>query len=143
MDNIKQWFRNLRKPAERFSPVEYHEKAIAGYCSPSMREYHEKEMRESMPEEIKSLKACLARSLRERKTCTREDFHAQLASVLDANSAVAHQKLLGVNENSEISKIIRSNYSDEVGKLMFLVFEDIALSEDEIEAAVKKYREQD
>lgn len=145
--SIKAWFKNLNSPpTERYSLAEYHEREIASAQASScdIREYvHKKLLPEAYLTDNKRLKRCLAQALTERKTVTRDDFDAQFSACSDAVMALAHQKLLGVSLESEISKIIIKNYREEVAKLSLLVFEDISeLSEETVEERVKQYMEE-
>jgi hypothetical protein len=104
-----------------------------------MLDYYEKQLTSSYPEEIKSLKKVITRILKERKTATQNDFDSQLQKVLDANTAQAHQKLLGVSKDSEISVIIYNNFCMESAKLRFLVYDDLGYSDEEAESIIECY----
>lgn len=145
MDNVKQWLKNLRKPDHEPNNDEFAEKTLMRpmTADPKESESYWSVRAVSMSLDIRMLKKQLSDALLERKTCTKADLRAQLAVVLDAQSALAHQKLLGVNEKSEMSKIVSEHLRQEMAKLQFLMFEDIDVPDEQAEDIISALKSRD
>jgi hypothetical protein len=98
-------------------------------------------LQDAYKDENEQLRKQLAFAYKERLTPTRTDFQHQLLQFSEACEALAHQKLLGVSQDSEISRIIFRNWQDAMAKLMFLCFDDKALPLEVVEQKIAEYRD--
>ena len=140
---------NLRKPEpEPTSGVtlEHEVRRGVGYSIVTTDWKFKYEMQEYVVDgykrDIEATRKQLLRALTERKTPTRTDFEAQLQCLLDASAALAHQKLLGVSANSEMSKILERNFQTERAKLRYLVYDDLDMTNGEVDQQLEMYMEE-
>lgn len=133
MKQLLQWFKSLKKPEEPFSSTEYAKllRRDDKLDKESMEKYYH--------EDIATLRRALVRATTERKTPTAADFNEQLGKVLQASAALAHQHLLGISKDSDLAVVLRNNQWEAIGKLRFLVYEDINIPDDVAEALIQKY----
>ena len=136
---FKQWFQNLKQTPPTGTTEDFIRNTPMGFTmSEADKEQYIEKFR---PADIEKLKFALVRARQERTTPTRMDFEQQLEVVLRANSAAAHQRLLGVREDSEMSVIIQETLTREVAKLRFMVYEDINVTPEIAEAVYQQYLE--
>lgn len=147
--SIATWFKNLgkREPISIMTGEHaedcYSRLLNDPHTSASSRAMLEEAILDSYKYDVAKLQRMLLRAITERKTPTQVDFEAQLETLLEAHEAVVHQKFLGVNENAEMTKILRNNLREQIAKLKFLAYDDIRITPEEAEALVKQYMEVD
>jgi hypothetical protein len=145
--SIASWFKNLKQKTPSFSTADYHKEELkkAERLKPLdngwAKKYHTEQLEKSLPKEVERLKRLLAEAYTERKTPTKQDVLTQLQKFSEACEAKAHQKLLGVSNESEVSKIITATWYNECGKLLYLLFDDLNVQMEYVEEKVKQYAE--
>lgn len=94
---------------------------------------------ENAVRDLDRLKEALAMAKQERRTPSPADFELQLQRLMEAKTALVHQKLLGLGTNSEISKIVSATYHEEFARFKFLVYGDINVTPEQAEAAYQQH----
>lgn len=135
---FERWAANLRKPlcvppdlnaADRIIVETYDENSI------SYKHAKERLIRRSRELE-KWMVDALREALRERSTCTRTDFEAQLNAYEAALEAVIYQRALGDTANAAVSRSCYQVLWEERSKILAMVFNPL----DEVsEAAAREY----
>jgi len=145
--SIKTWWNNLGQQPPRFDSADYHEKElnsvlITGSTDNWRKTYHEAQLNDAYRKEYEEMKKLLAHAYKERKTVSKWDVELQLDNFSKACEALAHQQLLGVSKDSEISKIVYNAWINERSKLMYLFFDDIGVPLEVVEQKIVDYKKE-
>lgn len=140
MSSLCEWLAGLCKPQRSTTGVEYYRKELeknppGTYDHNTYKQF----LNQAIDVEIKNLKSQLNAALQERKTCTLDDWAKQLDLLLKANTAMAQQKAAGINNNTEVGRILINNYWKEYRRLQFLSFSTIDLPEAVVQEIMEKY----
>jgi hypothetical protein len=138
---IAAWFKNLRKDSPRFLATEFYSEEMKSSFNQSEenRTFYLEQIAQKAKVDIERMQFAVAAALAERKTCSHQDFLAQLHLFMDAHAAALHQKWLGAGANEATTKVVSRNFEEERAKLLFLAFEEIDISSDAAEQKVEAY----